>query len=265
MAKKDGRAIALDNEVRMLKSLHKYGWLRARDLAVLHWMAPWARRSLGFVIEQLTIEPSALRMAQRTLARLRRDRMVIFMRAPDGSMIYGLAEAGARRLGELGIPAKSGKDQVRRVSPSHYHHRRVANEIAILAALQGYRVSSEMEIAAGQWFAGAEGIRGKRPDVAVRSGKDVWLVEVERSRRNEKDYGKLLSWLANLWPAGNGVELPGGHRLQQVVFVCDGAFANRLVANLARLGWSEQQISLRVALHQALYVTEATFLNKANR
>ncbi len=265
MATKDGREIARDNEVRLLKSLHKFGWLRARDLAALHWMPSRTGRGPGFVIEAITISPSALRMAQRTLARLRRDRMAIHMQAPDGSQIYGLAEAGARRLAELGIPAKSGKDQVRRVSMSHFHHRRVANEIAIIAALQGCRVSSEMEISAGQWFAGAEGIRGKRPDVAVRFGKDVWLVEVERSRRNEKDYAKLLGWLVNLWSSGNSVELSGGHRLQQVVFVCDGAFANRLVADLARLGWSEEQITMRVTLCKLLYVTEATFINKVAR
>lgn len=167
--------------------------------------------------------------------------------ALDGSLIYGLAEAGARRLAELGIPAKSGKDQVRRVSLAHFHHRRLTNEIAILASLQGYRVSSEAEIAAGQWFAGPEGIRGKRPDVVVREGKEIWLVEVERSRRNEKDYAKLLGWLAGLWPADgehNGEKggLPAGYRLRQVVFVCESAFINRLAADLRKKGWTEEHV-----------------------
>mgnify|MGYP000853832867 FL=1 len=42
MTNKDGRAIARENEVRVLRALHRFGWLRTRDLAVLVWQR-WAR------------------------------------------------------------------------------------------------------------------------------------------------------------------------------------------------------------------------------
>lgn len=261
MAKRDGREVARNNELRALKALHKHGWLRTRDLAALLWMRMGSKGQAGPILEPLPIEASAHRMAQRTLARLRRGHKVIYIQAPDGSLIYGLAEAGARQLAGLGIPAKSGKDQVRRVSLSHYHHRRLANEVAILAALQGYRVASEAEISAGQWFGSMDGIKGKRPDVVVRDSKDIWLVEIERSRRNQKDYSKLLKWLLQLWPANSqSAALPNGYLLRKVVFVCENAFIDQLMADLRQHGWSDSQLASRIMTHRLLYVTEAKLL-----
>ena len=65
--------------------------------------------------------------------------------------------------------------------------------------VQGYRISTEREIAQGAWLGGKAGIAGKRPDVVIRNGSRVWLVEVERSRKNAKEYAALLSWLAILY------------------------------------------------------------------
>lgn len=190
--KPDGRVSARQNELRLLKSLHKYGWLRTRDLAAIHWM-PRQPRAKHYQPVSIAVSETAQRMAQRTLARLRNQRLVIWMQAPDGSLIYGVSEAGARKLVDLGIPAKSGKNQVRRVSLSHYHHRRIANEVAIVAGLQGYRVSSETEIACGTWLGGNTGVKGKKPDFLVREGQSVYWGEVERSRRRQSDYRKLVA------------------------------------------------------------------------
>lgn len=263
--KRDGREMARQNELRVLKALHKFGWLRTRDLAAMLWM-PNMRRVGNFQPTAIEVSISALRMAQRTLARLRRDHKVIWLRAPDGSTIYGLSEAGARQLVGLGIPAKSGKDQVRRGSLSQYHHRRLANEVAILAMLQGYRVATEYEISSGLWLGGVEGVHGKKPDVIVRDGRSVWWVEVERSRRNAKDLGRLQSFLKTLWPPGQHVsalaELPDGHQLMKIVFICDGAFIDRVTADLKRAGWTEEQLRHRISPTRLLYVTEAKFLVK---
>jgi hypothetical protein len=228
---------------------------------------PKLKRSGGdFQPDAITVGVSALRMAQRTLARLRRDHKVIWLQAPDGSTIYGLAEAGARQLVALGIPAKSGKDAVRRVSLSQFHHRRLANEVAILAMLQGYRVASEQEIAAGQWLGGMKGINGKKPDVLVRDGKSVWWVEVERSRRNAKDASKIFSFVLGLWPAGLHASipaaLPDGHLLVKVLFICDGAFIDRLTVDLRKAGWTEEHVAGRLTPTRLLYVSEARFLLK---
>ena len=266
--KRNGCEIARHNELAVLKALHKYAWLRTRDLAALLWMKVKASPGREFTVAPLMVEASPLRMAQRTLSRLRTDRQVIWRQAPDGSLIFGLAEAGSRRLVSLGIPAKSGKDQVRRVSLSQYHHRRLANEIAILASLQKFRVSSESEIAAGLWLGGLTGINGKKPDVVVRDGKKVWWVEVERSRRNQRDYQKLLSWLNTMWPTNRHnvgpANLPGGHILEKVLFVCEGAFINRLITGLRDSGWSAEQIERRISAIRLLYVTEAKFILKSN-
>ena len=268
MNKRDGREVARHNEQRTLKALHKFGWLRTRDLAALLWMKSVVRPH-GFVLEPIVVEPSACRMSQRTLARLRQQRMVIWLQAPDGSRIYGLSEGGARYLVDLGIPAHPGKNQVRRVSLSHYHHRRLANELAILAQLQGYRVASETEIAAGIWLGGQQGVAGKKPDVLVRDGKQVWWLEVERSRRNQRDYAKLLNWLRAMWSpqshASASAELPGGHGMEQVVFICTGTFIDRVIADLKAQRWSDAQINSRILPVRLLYVTEAKFLvKKAN-
>lgn len=269
MTQPDGREIARQNEQRALKALHKFGWLRTRDLAALLWMKGGAKPQ-RFALEPIIVAPSAYRMAQRTLARLRQQRCVIWLQAPDGSTIYGLSEGGARHLVGLGIPAHPGKNLVRRVSLSHYHHRRLANELAILAQLQGYRVASETEIAAGTWLGGYQGVAGKKPDVLVRDGKRVWWLEVERSRRNKRDYVKLLDWLRALWPDRSRADapavLPGGHGLGQVVFVCTGAFIDRVMADLKAQGWNDAQIISRILPIRLLYVTEAKFLAKqANR
>lgn len=265
--KRDGRELARQNELRVMKALHKFGWLRTRDIAALLWMKSRAKLLSDFMPTPIVVSASAMRMAQRTLLRLRNYRKVIWIQAPDGSTIYGLAEAGARQLVSLDIPAKSAKDSVRRVSMSHYHHRRIANEIAIVAQLQGYRVASEAEIAAGVWLGGMKSIQGKKPDVVVRDGKNVWWVEVERSRRNAKDYGRLMTWLKGLWPIGQNAPapatLPEGHQLMKVVFVCDSAFINRLVDDLQKFGWTDAQIKQRILPTRLLYVSEVKFLMKS--
>lgn len=265
MIHRDGRELARHNEQRALKALHKHGWLRTRDLAALVW--PKERANLRqFVVEPIVVAASAKRMAQRTLARLRKQRMVIWAQAPDGSTIYGLSEGGARHLAGLGIPARSGKDQVRRVSMSHYHHRRLANEVAILAQVQGFRVASETEIASGTWLGGEKGIGGKKPDVLVRDGKRVWWVEVERSRRNQRDYAKLLEWIKATWRGQSRddgpVILAGDYSLEQLVFVCSNAFIDRVTADLRAHGWSDKQISTRILAIRLLYLTEAKFITK---
>ncbi|MCP5278918.1 MAG: replication-relaxation family protein [Thiobacillus sp.] len=263
MGNSDSREVARHSEQKVLKSLHKFGWLRTRDLASLHWM-PRVKGGGDFRPIVIEVTNSARRMAQRTLRRLRQQNKVLSIKAPDGSLIYGLAEAGVRQLQDMGIPAKSGKDIVRRVSLSFFHHRRLANEITIGALLQGYRANSEHEIASGEWLGGNEGIEGKKPDALVRNGKEVWWVEVERSRRNERDYEKLLSWLKKIWAPARGkdipVDMPGGYKLQKVVFVSNTPFIERVCADLRHAGWTDALISQRIFAVRLLYVTEAKYI-----
>lgn len=266
MLKRDGRELARRNDERTLKAIHKFSWLRTRDLAALLYM-PRSKATAIFKPVVIAVPATARRMAQRTLARLREQRKVIWIKAPDGSRIYGLSESGARQLVGMGIPAKSGKDYIRRVSLSYFHHRRLSNEIAICALLQGFRASSEHEIAVGDWLGGRKGIQGKKPDVVVRDrcGKNVILCEVERSRRNFRDYHeKLIPWLKAMYPPGCGTEesaeLPGGFQLRKVLFMANTAFIERLFTDMREAGWTEKMISDRIHAVKSLYVTEDKFI-----
>lgn len=137
MKSQDGRALARENELNVMRALHRFGWLRTRNLAALVWQR-WARDPAGVPSLKPAVPTAAgLRMAQRTLRRLRDRRLVLSSRAPDGSVIYALAEAGARALQQVGLTAESGKDLLRTFSAGHYLHRRTANEIAVAGHHRG--------------------------------------------------------------------------------------------------------------------------------
>ena len=260
MSNKDGRAVARDNDFRTLRSLHRFGWLRSRDLAALVWQQ-WAREPPSAPsLKQPAPSASAVRMAQRTLSRLRARRLVLQARAPNGATLYALAEAGARLLQQSGIKATTGKDQVRRFSSGHFWHRCIANEIAAGAIVEGCRVSTEREISQGLWLGGREGIAGKKPDVFIRCGAAAWWVEVERSRKNKTDYAHLLRWLGVV---GQDAPRPAAALMKdkdkeplrwgRVVFVCAPAFRERLCQDLKEAGWSPGKIDALIFFSTSLY------------
>ncbi|MBF3618245.1 hypothetical protein ISF94_01800 [Burkholderia pseudomallei] len=257
MKARDGRIIAAEAEGRLLRSLARFGFLRTRDCAALR--AVWSSGATGEpTLEAPVATASDVRMAQRTLRRLADARQVLRGQAPDGSVIYALSEAGARRLQHLGIAATTGKDLVRAFSSAHFRHRTIANEIAIRGILDGYRVSTEREIAQDKWLGGVDGIAGKKPDVLLR-GDDgrVWLVEVERSRKNAKEYARLLKWLdavAADAASSSGSKLLGkGLRLGKVIFVCTRAFRAKLTRDLIAKGWKKSAVDALIAFSTELY------------
>lgn len=258
MSKQDGRELARRNELKILKLLHRLGWARSREAACL-WLPSRSMPPKGeFDPAPILVPGSALRMAQRTIGRLREQRLVFTHMGPDGSHLYALTEGGARMLQGMGIPATSGKDWLCRFSMNQYHHRRLANELAILAMLQGFRIKTDREIAQGLGIGAVEGVQGKRADVTARSGRTVYWGEVVRSRLNARDYAHTLTWLHGLWPVGRNLWLPAplpeGLELAQVVFLTDRAFAARLTQDLQNLGWSAELIAHRVQLKLWLYL-----------
>jgi len=199
-------------------------------------------------------------MAQKTLRRMRDRRLVLSSRAPDGSVIYALAEAGARQLQQIGIAAGTGKDLMRSFSSAHFRHRSIANEVAISAVQEGFRVSSEHEISRGDWLGGDRGIAGKKPDVTIRAAGRIWLVEVEKSRKNANDYSKLLEWLGIVVrdafrPAGQEL-LGDGLRWGKVVFVCTRAFRDKLSRDLTAAGWKKNHFETLISFNLSLYSFE---------
>lgn len=260
MAKKDGRIVATKNETRVLRALHRFGWLRTRDVAALIW-APWQKHPTGQPsFAPVAASSSGLRMAQYTLRRLADARQVLRGRGPDGSVLYALAEAGARRLRQIGVPAVSGKDIVRGFSSAYFRHRAVANEIAISAIAQGFRVGTEREVAQDRWFGGASGIAGKKPDVLLSDRGNVTWVEVEKSVKRKADFIRLVAWVAKVGndarrSSGSGL-LGDGLRWHRLVFVCTPAFEVRLRRALAVAGWRPELLNAFVTFVTTLYTFE---------
>ena len=255
---KDGREIAKENEARVLRALHRFGWLRTRDLASLLWQ-PRGKNPVGAPTMQPPVATaSGLRMAQRTLRRLLNTRQVLSSQAPDGSLVYALSEAGARSLERLGVPtAASGKDLVRRFSAAQFRHRTIANQIAIVGILAGFRVSSEREIAQDRWLGGAKGIEGKKPDVLLQSNGCAWWIEVERSRRSAKDYTKLLEWLRivghDAFRQSGSILLGSGLRWERIIFICTPSFCLKLINYLKSAGWKDNAINRLLSFESSLY------------
>lgn len=266
MSKKDGRQIARENEVRVLRSLHRFGFLSTRLIAALLWKR-WAFRPSGPPgMEPTQPTASALRMAQRTMRRLLDARLVIKGQGPDGSVIYALSEGGARALKAAGVMAISGKDLVRGFSAAYYRHRLISHQVAISGIVQGFRASTEREIAQGLWLGGEAGIAGKRPDVLLRNGSVVHWVEVERSRKNAKDYKALLAWMGKVLHDStrrDGARLLGpGQVWGRLIFICTPAFEAKLRKDLAGAGWTAQQVDVLSSFESALYSFEDTLFQK---
>ena len=185
--KPNGQLVAAENELYILRCLHKFGWLRTRDLARLSW--PGAASS-----------DSAIAMAQRTLRRLKNSRQVLHRIAPDGAVIYALALSGAKRLGdEAGIEARSGKDLLRELG--NYEHRCAANQFAINRILESDQaVWTERQIQTGQapirtvLHKVADGL----VDITQEENKELHLVlgwvEIERGHKNIRDLNKMMQF-----------------------------------------------------------------------
>lgn len=259
MTAQDGRITASKNEVRVLRALNRFGWLPTKSLGALLWQ-PWLRKPAGEPdMQPLMPTTTARLMAQRTLRRLYQARQVLRARAPDGSLIYALAEAGVRRLAQLGVPACSGKDLVRRFSSAQFRHRSIANDIALANIVAGFRVSTEREISIGKWLGGEPGIAGKKPDVLLQGDGQVWWCEVERSRRRASDRAKLHAFLKAVREDANRADAPvllGGLQWAKVIFICTPAFRVRLMRELKDAGWSEAEIDRLTCYVDALYSFE---------
>ncbi|SAK41004.1 hypothetical protein AWB77_00292 [Caballeronia fortuita] len=257
---KDGRVRALENEVKVLRTLHRLGWARSQDIAATVWTR-WAQRPVGEPdFKPVVPTASALRMAQRTLKRLRAARQVLHGQAMNGSVIYSLAEGGARRLRELGVPAETGKDLVRQFSAAQFMHRSVGNQLAVSGITAGFRVTTENEVARGRWFGGVDGVAAKKPDVLFNDGRRIWWMETEKSRRNARDHQRLLVWLTAvrddaMRPSGSTL-LPHGLRWAKVVFVCAPTFQVKLCRDLLAAGWKQDGIDSIIMFKPTLYSNE---------
>lgn len=256
MNSKDGRVVARDHENNILRALHRFGWLRTRDLAALVFQR-WASTAPagGPSLQPPVATGAGLRMAQRTLRRMRTACLVLDTQAPDGSVIYALSEAGARALQGIGVAATTGKDQVRTFSTTHFRHRCIANEVAISAILEGFRASTEREISRGLWLGGKAGIAGKLPDVLLRSGSVLGWCEVERSKKNAAGIAATRRLVEAVRETADQPHLLFGDGVShaKIIFICTTAYQARLCRDLEASGWDKKDIAKHLRFEKSLY------------
>jgi hypothetical protein len=256
--KKSGIEIAIANEIEVLKAVHKFGWLRSKDLANLIWQKKekrFSNREPEFC--KPVSSPSGLRMAQITLKRLKDKKLILSSTTPDNSTIYALSQKGANHLNTVGIETISGKDLLRLFSFDQYRHRVISNEISISGILQGFKVFTERELAQNKWYFDKTGFLGKKPDCFIHGKEYGWWVEVERSRKNQNDYALLLKWLnaafKNCIRPHEKPAVTTQISLQKVVFICTPVFEKKLITDLQKMGWSDEHIFLRLIFLRSLY------------
>ncbi len=172
-----GRQVALHNELSILYWMHRFGGLLSRQLSALVWPD----------CEQ------GLRMSQRTLHRLVSQREVLRRPLSTGGNIYVLAEAGARRLLDRGIPASMRG--TRDLSWEKPFHRVLANDVAIDAIIEGHAVWTEFEIQRGA--APFRELFGHIPDVLIcqdpENNSELAWIEVENAAKSQARLSKLLT------------------------------------------------------------------------
>lgn len=166
-------------ELDALHLLHRFGWLRAREIGILLYSSSNQSRTL----------------AERLLRRLVEKRQ-IFARPLQGengrklAQAYLIGQAGANRLWEeLGIDAWTSKDIT---ISSTWIHDLIAHQILARWKNKGFQVVTERELHRRT----CSGI--KIPDGLARPPGQEWTwLEVERSRKSGQAMRKQAEYLAN--------------------------------------------------------------------
>uniref|UniRef100_E6QX09 Uncharacterized protein n=1 Tax=mine drainage metagenome TaxID=410659 RepID=E6QX09_9ZZZZ len=219
----NGQILAVQNELHILYFLHRFGWLRTRDLAAIVWSTSESTHS-------------AISMAQRTLKRLKDSGQVLHRIAPDGATIYSPSQSGAKRLEQnYGITARSGKDLIRELG--NYEHRCNANIFAINQLRAGKSVWTEREIQAGR--APIKTVLHKVPDGLVDVTEEdykgysltlAW-VEIERGYKKAADFNKMMHFIFSVLGPLNSEGKPLNQMYQPADKLCIGEVIVQTNAN----------------------------------
>jgi hypothetical protein len=174
----DNRVKSRLNQEKVLRALHRFGWLPVRQVHKTCWP-----------------EDETPRSAQRYLAQLLTLKHVTRKEGPDGSWVYALSSLGARRMRvEMGIVAAYDPEFSRR-SEAAYQHRILANEVCVwwkrLHSDDGGDYFTEHEIVTGRapfrWAPQyLSDPKGKIPDA---------ILSLEKPVTGENKYAKWLAWV----------------------------------------------------------------------
>lgn len=183
----DGRLIAEANELRLLRALHRFGWLTARQIARLLW--PGQRQGR--------------RMAQRTLRRLGEQGLILPRRLPYGVIGYVLGAGGARVLRARDATqthVRGGRD----LKLKHPYHRAIANDYLIDKALEldacigdeTVGIWTEHEIQRGLAPSPEAYPEGKKfvPDGMWYQGPMTSWIEIENAAKSRRRKDEILTF-----------------------------------------------------------------------
>lgn len=211
---RDGRAVAEDNEVRVLRAVRHFGHLRRQEIA----MAAWPKSSAK----------SAYIMAWRTVTRLLKAGLLLERQNSLGGRSLVLGARGVARLRDLDIQAHEGYELA--FDGPQFFHRTLGTAYLLEKARTGNEVFGEYAILRG-WSPLSREYTSERfrkiPDgLVVYSGEAMGLrkdmrvadwVEVESAFKQYDEIKKALAILTK----NSTLTQSGDVTLNQLVFVFD--------------------------------------------
>lgn len=182
---KDNREKGAEANIRTLYWIHRFGYITTQELAYL-----------------LQCDES---YARKVLIRLRDQRYIQTSRLPGGTPAHTLLTRGARFLASEGPSEeiyRATYDTVRSISAPSWQHRRWCNRVAagFMRERKHRRAAyTERDILTNNLIRVRNTPRSKIPDVLLdetppeeEPGESMIWVEVERSKKKESDYKKLI-------------------------------------------------------------------------
>lgn len=212
--RRDGRAVALENEIRVLKAVRHFGHLRRQEIA----MAAWPKSS----------EKSAYIMAWRTVNRLLKAGLLLERQNSLGGRSLVLGARGVARLRDLDIRAHEGYELA--FDGPQFFHRTLGTAYLLEKARNGNEVFGEYAILRG-WSPLTREYTSERfrkiPDglvfysgTAVGVRADVRLADWVEVESAFKEYDEIKRALAILTKNATLTE-DGSVVLNKLVFVFD--------------------------------------------
>ena len=178
------RQISEQNDVKGLHAIHRFRWLRSREIGNVLWP------------NQKNRHTSAARLIRKWV----QQDWVIERKLPEAyGPAYVLSQRGANFLQQHGITAKSGKrvgvflkDKSWVPNRVTYKHDLLANGFMTFMLGSGANIKTEFEIAE------ANPINRKIPDGLVQLDDDWIAIEVERERKTGENARKLAQHIIDI-------------------------------------------------------------------
>lgn len=173
----DNKITSTQNRLSILQWLHRFGWLTSRQISELVW----------------TDKKSALAMAQKTIASMLENKLIIKRKLETGSEAILLSSKGASLLNsELNVKAVSGA----KLQLGNAVHRCASNWYLIQEIQNGNKnFFTEFEIQSGK--VNFKNAYGKVPDGLVITDFGVVWLEVENAWKNISERHKIVQFCSD--------------------------------------------------------------------